>query len=122
MWPFKFIDEEKDSEIEALTIGLEDCQARLESKNQKQRNVVYDDIDGSTHVFDWATVNAFSIERNMKYEYDELVAYTIIGFIRADGETGEWSFICSQEEHNRLAKDFEEYLVSKRKPATKAKK
>lgn len=112
-------------QIDTLEARNKNLQERLEDKEQKNRNVVYDDIDGSIHAFDWEAVGAFSIERNMKKEQGELIAYTIIGYQRnftEDGNlcTGEWSFICSQEEHNRLAKEFREYLASK-KPVAKAK-
>lgn len=122
-----------DKQKKALTQQIQELQAKIdqmvkdrEPSAQLALNVIYDDIDNSKHGFDWEAVGAFSIERNIKKEQGELVAYTIIGFIRNDGGTGEWSFICSNEEHNRLAKEFEEYLFSKRikdfKPATKAKK
>lgn len=106
-------------QIETLTNKNEELVQSLKDKNQKQRNVVYDDIDGSTHVFDWEAARAFSIERNMRYEYGELEAYTIIGYqrnVNEDGNicNGEWSFVCSQAQHNKLAKEFEEYLFSKR--------
>lgn len=122
-------------QIEKLTYKNEDLINRLEDKNQKQRNVAYDDIDNCIHAFDWEAVGAFSIERNMKVQDGELIAYTVIGYQRSINNddnicTGEWMFICSQEEHNRLAKEFQEYLFSKRlgkyvketKPATKVKK
>jgi hypothetical protein len=127
-----------DKQKKALTQQIQELQAKIdqmvkdrEPSAQLALNVLYDDIDNSKHVFDWEAVGAFSIERNMRHEQGELVAYTIIGFTRGISEngsidTGEWSFICSNEEHNRLAKEFEEYLFSKRikdfKPATKAKK
>lgn len=106
-------------QIEKLTNQNENLQERLQDKTQKQRNVVYDDIDGCIHAFDWEAVGAFSIERNMKEQDGELIAYTIIGFQRNISEegnicTGEWMFICSQQEHNRLAKEFQEYLASKK--------
>jgi hypothetical protein len=111
MWPCKKQTKENDYKIEFFEIEKEQ-----KEKEQKQLNLVYDDIDASTHVFDWAAVGAFSIERNAKYEQGELIAYTIIGFLRPDGETGEWSYICSQEEHNRLAAEFTLYLVMKNQP------
>jgi len=111
MWPCKKQIKENDYKIEFFDIDKEQ-----KEKEQKQLNLVYDDIDSSTHVFDWAAVNAFSIERNAKYEQGELIAYTIIGFLRTDGETGEWSYICSQEEHNRLAADFTLYVAMKNQP------
>jgi len=100
---------------------VKELEAQLEVKEQKQLNLVYDDIDASTHVFDWAAVGAFSIERNMKTQDDELIAYTLIGYLKdkyEDGAVtvGEWSFICSQEEHNRLAADFALYLALKNQP------
>lgn len=105
--------------METLIEKNENLQKRLEDKYQKERNVVYDDIDGCIHAFDWEAVGAFSIERNMKEQEGELIAYTIIGYQRSvndDGNicTGEWMFICSQEEHNRLAKEFQAYLASKK--------
>jgi hypothetical protein len=125
-----------DKQKKMLMQQVEELQAKIdvmtkyrEPSAQLALNVIYDDIDSSRHVFDWGSVNAFSIERNIKSEQGELVAYTIIGFIRSKSEdgyldTGEWSFICSQEEHNRLAKEFEEYLASKKPTANaiKAKK
>ena len=128
-------------QIEKLTEQNKNLQARKDAEQQQQRNVVYDDIDGSIHAFDWEAVGAFSIERNMKEQEGELIAYTVIGYQRSindDGNicTGEWMFLCSQEEHNRLAKEFQAYLASKKpvkattkptlltesKPATKRRK
>lgn len=108
-------------QIEKLTEQNKNLQKRKDEELQQQRNVVYDDIDGCIHAFDWEAVGAFSIERNMKEQEGELIAYTIIGWNRGLNDkgvvcTGEWMFICSQEEHNRLAKEFQTYLASK-KPA-----
>ena len=106
-------------QIDKLTEQNKNLQDRKDAELQKQRNVVYDDIDACIHVFDWEAVNAFSIERNMKKQEGELIAYTVIGYKRGVSDkgnicTGEWMFICSQEEHNRLAKQFQEYLASKK--------
>jgi hypothetical protein len=105
-----------EEQVKELEAQIQAMSKFKDPADQLKLNVVYDDIDSSTHVFDWAIVNAFSIERQIKQEQGELVAYTIIGYIRADGDTGEWSYICSQEEHNRLAADFALYVAMKNQP------
>jgi hypothetical protein len=114
-------------QIEDLKTLNEWLSSRVKSLEERKLAVVYDDIDSCTFGFDWAKVNAFSIERNHRTDLGSLVAYTIIGYLRPDVNTiGEWQFVCSQEEHNRLAVKFDEYIkeskTNKPAPATKAKK
>lgn len=113
-------------ELESALDKNDELQKKLQLTRERTLAAAYHDVDECTHVFDWAAVNAFSMERQIKNENGVQVAYTIIGFIRGiiDGEvrTGEWTFICSQEEHNRLAADFTLYLAIKNQRGPKTEK
>jgi hypothetical protein len=122
-------------EIEELRSENKNLRGIIKTNEDRKLAVVYDDIDSCTFGFDWAKVNAFSIERNHRTDFGSLVAYTIIGYIKPENNTvAEWTLVCSQEEHNRLAAQFDAYvgkskpsatkaaLLTESKPATRAKK
>ena len=108
-------------EIEDLRRENKSLREIIKSNEDRKLAAVYGDIDSCSFGFDWAKVNAFSIERNHRTDFGSAVAYTVIGYIRPESNTvGEWSFVCSQEEHNRLAAQFDAYNCKSKPSATKA--
>jgi hypothetical protein len=108
-------------EIEDLKRENASLKDTINSKDDRTLSVVYDDIDSCNFGFDWAKVNAFSIERNHRTDFGSVVAYTLIGYLRPEDNTvGEWTLVCSQEEHNRLAAQFDAYTGKSKPSATKA--
>ena len=104
-------------QIDDLKRMNRDLESQVKSLEERKLAVVYDDIDSCAFGFDWAGMNAFSIERNHRTDLGSLIAYTIIGYLSPDDNTiGEWQFVCSQEEHNCLAQDFTLYLAMKNQP------
>lgn len=73
-----------------------------------------DDIATSTRtctvVFDFKAMQAFSVERVTRGKYPA----TVIGYIKPENQLGEWTLFCSQEQHERLAKEFVQYLSKKK--------
>lgn len=86
---------------------IKSLQADLDRLREEKEEKVRADVQASTFVIDWKNMDAFSIERMG----DAKEAYTIIGYYThsADGsrEVSEWKFYCSQEQHDKLAKEFE---------------
>lgn len=85
---------------------------QLEADNKRLRSEVDEeilqDVHNSTFVIDWKTMNAFSLERMGWLRQ----AYTVIGYLQ-NGETREWKFYCSQEQHESLAKEFKKWISQK---------
>jgi hypothetical protein len=98
----------KDNEISNLKNRIK----VLERENQGIRQQRDDFIADCGFVIDYKALNVFSIERvivgsNSSYEYDREA--TNIGYIIGD-KILEWSFSCSRVTHERLVKEFSEYM------------
>jgi hypothetical protein len=98
----------KDDEI----ISLKNKIKAIEKENQNIKQQRDDFIADCGFVIDYKALNVFSIERvlvksNSTYGYDREV--TNIGYIIED-KILEWSFSCSRITHERLVKEFSEYM------------
>ncbi len=104
----------KTSKIESLDSQLQSEIDKWQGLMEKAR----DEIDrlnkiiseqGGEFIFDWETMDAFSIERDAEH--------TTIGYLHfpvhdaPQSEVKEWHYHCNLETHNRLAKEFREYLA-----------
>ena len=90
-----------ESEIESLKLELkwkkeeaDRLRQTLEDQKKHARNELVS--------FDFKAVKVFSIER----EWDARGTHTTIGYIVND-EVKQWVFFCSEEQHERLVKEFE---------------
>jgi uncharacterized protein Veg len=104
---------ELKEQIRKLENEIESLKADNDRLRKQKKDAVTADVQSSTFVIDWSNMNAFSIER--MGEYAE--AYTIIGYWNKN-ESGvayvaEWKFYCSQEQHEKLAKEFADGIAKK---------
>jgi hypothetical protein len=113
MWPFKFVDEDKERQIEDLMDERDDLRDRLQSieKSRNPFNQVFEQLYASSFAFDWEKGQAFSIERIHEWSTEIYmhIPITVIGYHKQDGDKqviGEWKFYCSQKEHDRLVEEF----------------
>lgn len=67
------------------------------------------DLHKSTFEIDFGAMNIVSIERTPLNGQ----AITILGYIKGDRNIEQWHFFCSQEEHEKLARKYQEYLGKK---------
>lgn len=86
---------------------IKSYEADLKRLQKKQDDAVVKDCQTSEFVVDWSKMNAFSIERHG----GEKEAYTIIGYHDKNNDVEEWKFYCSQEQHNKLAKEFKDAIT-----------
>lgn len=91
---------DKDKEIEKL---------KLLNTEQLEEITIDSDV-----YFDFTKVNVFSIERMCDNRTNGKIN-TIIGFLLPKGEgkyeTKEWFLYCSQEQHDKLVKQFSQHKV-----------
>jgi hypothetical protein len=85
-----------------------------------KENVVTDEILNCTPKIDFERMKVISIERMWKQlnvgTQSRTIECTIIGYIKKDDTTfGEWMIVTSSENHEKLVKEFEEYLKIGRK-------
>lgn len=125
MWPFKFVDEDKERQIEDLMDERDDLKERLKKILGRDDTFkqTMTDVTKSSFSFNWKLGRAFSIERIQDWLSDAemYVPVTVIGYHAPDSipedpdkvKVGEWRFYCSQEEHERLVKEFNEYRAKK---------
>lgn len=123
MWPFKFVDEDKERQIEDLMDERDNLRKRLNELRGNRYKEVMEDLNKSSFSFDWERGGAFAVERIHEFD-DDLEIYittTVIGYHKSVPTAenpntvvnGEWRFYCSQEEHERLVKEFNEYRAKK---------
>ena len=62
-------------------------------------------------VIDFNSLPVFSIERKVDKHTDQ--PCTIVGYEDGTPEKGEWTLYCSLDQHNKLARQFSEYLAKK---------
>ena len=91
---------------------------RLQYANKAYQTRLVDEYSKASYSVDFAKMNAFSIERH----WDNGTQKTIIGYIlqepfsTTEGEYSskdvvrEWNLLCSHEEHERLVKQFNDYV------------
>ena len=102
---------------------LEDENQRLEYANKAYKDRLDDEYSKASYALDWEKMNAFSIERMMEHG----IPKTVIGYITQEplittsgndenqiitekDIVREWTLYCSHEEHQRLVKEFNDYV------------
>lgn len=108
MEKLKIAVKDKDNEISSLKAELETIKKEIDGiKNER-----YTMISECAFEIDFKGFNAFSIERmekpREKYETFSREV-TNIGYFQ-DGKVKEWIFYCSRETHEKIAKQFHEYI------------
>lgn len=109
------VEEKQEKSLQELQLEnrIKDLEEHIKSLESSCRNL--------TFAFDFKTVNVFSIERNWKDSYP----CTIIGYIvndqtiHNDGKildkqvVKEWYLYCSDDQHEKLVKEFNEFKKGK---------
>ena len=89
--------------LESANKALND---RIRQMELEKVDAIKTDVNSSAFEINWNKMDAFSIERMG----DHNSAYTVIGHHMTDENNvkhiHEWKFYCSQEQHNKLAKEF----------------
>lgn len=79
---------------------------RLKDSLEEAQHIVANikaEISNCEFSFDFASINAFSIERN----FHSNMPVTVIGFFTEDkNETKEWYLYCTAEQHQKLVDQF----------------
>lgn len=88
--------------LEARHAEIAALKADLDRMRKEKNDEIKADCYACEFVIDWDNMNAFSIERHG----GDREAYTIIGYYNKEQDVSEWKFYCSQEQHNKLAKEF----------------
>lgn len=111
---------ELEDQLAEVMDQRDNLRKRLEERGEYDRfNLVYEELQKSSFSFDWVKARAFSIERIHEWDEGEqlYIATTVIGYLAPDPteddkdklKVGQWCFYCSQKEHERLVKEFNEY-------------
>lgn len=110
-------ERELRNEIERLEAYVKTLEARIEQNKQqaqaaaKQQRI---DNENAEFVFDFKTMNAFSVER--LYDANNNTWKTIVGYVMMGVEgVKEWVYYCSLERHKEIAAAFNKHLESKKK-------
>jgi hypothetical protein len=92
--------------VETRDKTIEQLEFRVKQLEHEKIDAIKADVNSSEFKIDWSKMDAFSIERMG----DHQSAYTVIGYYLTDEQNvkhvHEWKFYCSQEQHNRLAGEF----------------
>jgi len=89
---------ELNKQVEILELNLRLKQNEIDNLIKDQTDKVRNELVS----FDFKAVKVFSIER----EWDTRGSRTNIGYVLND-EVHEWHLFCSDEQHERLVKEFE---------------
>lgn len=110
------------SELRLRISELEQANEKLAYANKVYQERLESDYNKASYVIDWSAINAFSVERMWENGHQK----TVIGYMLAEpvsttegGVTTkdvvrEWTLYCSHNEHERLVKEFSEYIKGKR--------
>jgi hypothetical protein len=97
---------EQEEMIDRRDDDINNLQFRVKQLEQEKIDSIKNDVNTSEFKIDWNKMDAFSIERMG----DHQSAYTVIGYYMTDEHNvkhvHEWKFYCSQEQHNKLAEEF----------------
>lgn len=112
-----FPNNQKELQLKEEILDLKDKINEL-----KQRLHAHEDAEHSASFsIDWSALDVFSIERNpQKQPPQTTIGYKVIKEQVVDGvkvfnlKTEEWYYCCSLAEHERLVKEFNEYIASKK--------
>ncbi len=102
---YKIADLERQVTTRETTISQ--LEFRIKQLEHEKIDAIKADVNSSEFKIDWTKMDAFSIERMG----DHQSSYTVIGYYMTDEHkvkhVHEWKFYCSQEQHNKLANEFE---------------
>ena len=101
----------RENEISTLKDRIKAYEELIQELREQRDEIVA----GCGFAIDYKALNVFSIERTVvpqdsEYKYDREA--TNIGYL-IDGEVFEWCFRCSRETHERLVKEFNEYVKTR---------
>lgn len=85
---------------------IEDLERLLKDKENQIETLLTNELESAIFEVNFEVMNAFSIERITREGKNE----TIIGYLRPNGDIGEWVLQCSITEHNRLVQKFVDYV------------
>ena len=105
----KLYNKQLDQDLQNARAMIKSLQADLDRCREVKDVEIRKDVQSSEFVINWKNLDAFSVERMG----DPKESYTIIGYWNTSGgerEVAEWKFYCSQEQHNKLAKEFRESM------------
>jgi seryl-tRNA synthetase len=113
---------EREKELLSEIEDLKKTNEALEKKKRLLENELQDTLQQKSDIIadcecsvNFKTLNAFSIERVLKPkdgQYSFVREITNIGYMVND-KIHEWFFACSREAHERLVKEFNEYMAQK---------
>jgi hypothetical protein len=66
-------------------------------------------IQESDFEINFKAIKALSIERTI----ENGIPMTVIGYKKSDNSISEWNFVCSDENHKRLAEQFKKDILGK---------
>lgn len=101
------------NDIASRDAMIKSLRADLDRLTEAKNKEIVKDVQSSTFVLDWENMDAFSIERMG----EKKVAYTVIGYYKTVGTdriVDEWKFYCSHEQHEKLAKEFNDYIQNRK--------
>ena len=108
---YKISDLERQVNVREKTI--EQLEFRIKQLEHEKIDTIKADVNSSEFGIKWDKMDAFSIERMG----DHQSAYTVIGYYLTDEHNvkhvHEWKFYCSQEQHNKLAGEFNNGIAEK---------
>jgi hypothetical protein len=99
--------------LEGRGLAIATLEERIKDMELAKVDAIKEDVNSSEFKINWDKMDAFSIERMG----DHQSAYTVIGYYLADEHNvkhvHEWKFYCSQEQHNKLAGEFNNGIAEK---------
>ena len=107
-----------DEDMDAISEQIDKRDSLIETcicENEEMKNKLAEYANDNLYlepVFDFTTMNAFSVERT-ECSVNEGSGYkTVIGYVY-DKKIREWHMYCSSDMHNKLVAEFKTYLEKK---------
>ena len=106
-----------ETRIDYLSKTIDELNAQIKQMREDAQDAKERDLQTSTFALNFDTMRVFAIERNMHNgEVCTIVGHFIAepvtftdGSVAAKETTKEWYMYCSQEQHEKLVKEFEAY-------------
>jgi hypothetical protein len=124
LWSWEKKEDDQSYKLATENVALQQKINLLENKLAAYESRLEGDYASASYSLDWATMNAFSIERSKCMDGTQNHK-TIIGYMMAEPVTTiednvtykdvvrEWTLYCSHDEHQRLVAEFNEYKKTK---------
>ena len=112
-----------ETRIDYLSKTIDELNAQIKQMREDAEKEKESDLQTSTFALDFNAVRVFAIERNMHngsvctivgHFIAEPVAFSD-GSVAAKDTVHEWYMYCSQEQHEKLVKEFEQFKSKKSK-------